>query len=176
LLTVGASGVETMLETETDASGAAVVVGAEGVSMVVATGVTCAVRSGADSGMGVDSAATPPPAAIAPAWPALSQRRGCGATDVVGVDVTVDQPSSVAGDVVLGADAPVSVGAVVASVAAPVAGGVACVSDAPAIAGIAGIVPMESSYTGTFGSSAFGCGGAGRVVYAFVTTATLWRA
>jgi hypothetical protein len=46
----------------------------------------------------------------------------------------------------------------------------ACVCcDTSGIDGIEGIVPIESSYVGQFGS-AFGFGGAGRVVYAFVTT------
>lgn len=35
-----------------------------------------------------------------------------------------------------------------------------------------GAVPIESSYTGRSGSG-FGCLGAGRVMYAFVTTGTL---
>jgi len=40
------------------------------------------------------------------------------------------------------------------------------------IDGIVGIVPTESSYTGR-SASGFGCAGAGRVVYAFVTTGTV---
>jgi hypothetical protein len=39
------------------------------------------------------------------------------------------------------------------------------------IDGIGGIVPTESSYTGS-SASGLGCAGAGRVVYAFVTTGT----
>jgi hypothetical protein len=40
------------------------------------------------------------------------------------------------------------------------------------IDGIVGIVPTESSYTGR-SASGLGCRGAGRIVYAFVTTGTV---
>jgi hypothetical protein len=117
-------------ETTPDASGASVVVGAEGVSMVVATDVTCAVRSGADSSIVEGSAAPPPLDEIEP-WLAVSHRRGCGDCVVVGAVEAGAQPS-----------APVDVAAVSSVVSA---GGVTCASDAPAMEGIAGIVPIESS-------------------------------
>jgi len=135
LLRLGASDVTEDSETTPDASGASVVVGAEGVSMVVATGVTCAVRSGADSSIVEGSPAPAPLEEIEP-WLAVSHRRGCGDCVVVGAVEAGAQPSS------LVAAAAVSFVAVAAVVSV---GGVACALDAPASEGIAGIVPIESS-------------------------------
>lgn len=70
--------------------------------------------------------------------------------------VVVDVDSSVAGVVVAGAVDSVAVDAVTGVLTS-------------GIDGIAGIVPTESSYTGSSGSG-FGCRGAGRVTYWFVTT------
>ncbi len=127
--------------------------------MVVATGVTCSVRSGADSSIVEASAAPPPLEEIDPAWLALSHRRGCGDCVVVGALEAGAQPSLLAAAVVV----------VVDPAGAASAGAVTCASDAPAITGIAGIVPIESSYTGRFASFDFAWRGAGRVVYALVT-------
>jgi hypothetical protein len=139
LLTVGASGVteEEASATTAAASGASVVAGADGVSIVVATGGTTAVRSGAVScGGGAASVRPAPLAAIEPPRPPLNQRRGCDWLVVCGAFVT-DQPSSVvAVDDVAGA---VSVGAAVS------AGGASFDSSAPDSVGIVGIVPIESS-------------------------------
>jgi hypothetical protein len=72
LLTLGASGVtveeEEESDPESDASATSVVVGADGVSIVLATGAASPVRSGAASCGGGAASATPPPlAAIDPA-------------------------------------------------------------------------------------------------------------
>jgi hypothetical protein len=73
--------------------------------------------------------------------------------------VPVAAESSAVGSVVVaGADSAAAVDAVAG----------ACTSG---IDGMDGIVPTESSYTGS-SASGFGCGGAGRVVYEFVTTGT----
>jgi hypothetical protein len=73
------------------------------------------------------------------------------------------------------ADSSVAAADVVSVVAAAVVSEVAVDAVAGAwtsgIDGIDGIVPTESSYTGS-SASGFGCAGAGRVVYAFVTTGT----
>jgi hypothetical protein len=133
LLTLGASGVtEEESDTAAGAAAASAVLGAEGVSIVVVTGGTSSVRSGADS-CTADTDATATLDATALARLELSERRGCDDTVMLEEDAGA-QPSSLEVDVV---------GAASDGVAS--AGGVACASVAPGRVGMVGIVPIESS-------------------------------
>jgi hypothetical protein len=93
LLTLGASGVtEEVSETAAGAAAASAVVGAEGVSIVVVTGGTSPVRSGAGS-CTADTDATATLDATALARLELSERRGCDDTVAFEEDAGA-QPSS----------------------------------------------------------------------------------
>jgi hypothetical protein len=168
--TSGASEVaEEIVRDPLAASVGAVASGAAGVSMSAATGVTVAVRSGADPWIvvslpGVSLAL----AAIDAEWLALNERRGCIATVAAAAGADV-QPSSPVVDVVESVDGAVELlSPVGAGVEAGAADGEPLA--APGMDGRVGSVPIESSYVGRFAVSCFGWRGAGRVTYSLVTT------
>jgi hypothetical protein len=127
--------------------------------MVVATGVASGV--GVDSTVAVEGGAS---VVEIGSCVELRKRRCCGPC-VCGVGDVVDHPSSVA------------VAEVVSAAGAAAAACSACVCWATCgndgIGG--GRAPIASSYTGNSGS-ALGWAGAGRVMYAFVRTGTVWGA
>jgi hypothetical protein len=144
----------------TDAVDASVVEGAVGVAMVVATGVASSRTVGVElSTVAVGAAGSLEEIGSSDE---LSQRRCAGACCRDCCVDAGDQPSSVAAAPVLSEVS--SAGAFEGGTTSPWR-----TSGNDGIGG--GNAPIESSYTGSSGSG-FGFAGAGRVVYAFVTTGT----